>query len=177
MTTDQASKQGLARDHARSTRPDQRSPQASKDRHESDQRQAPHRDEHEEHDTEAPRVEEGFGQLGLGAALLRAVEEKGYTTPTPIQLQAIPPVLAGRDVLGCAQTGTGKTAAFALPILQRLWRDKGARARRAPVRCLVLCPTRELATQIGDSFAAYGRHSGLSGTVVFGGVGYGPQRA
>jgi ATP-dependent RNA helicase RhlE len=117
-----------------------------------------------------------FEQLGLQDALVRAVIDKGYTAPTPIQAQAIPPILEGRDVLGTAQTGTGKTAAFALPILHRLWRGKGSAPRAVPLRCLVLCPTRELATQIGDNFAAYAKHSGVSGTVVFGGVGYEPQR-
>src|SRR5437870_5370944 len=97
-----------------------------------------------------------FDQLGLAPPLLRALTEEGYTTPTPIQTQAIPFVLAGRDLLGCAQTGTGKTAAFALPILQRLAPAGPGRAR--PVRVLVLTPTRELAAQIGESFAAYGRH-------------------
>src|SRR5688572_26922342 len=110
-----------------------------------------------------------FEQLNLIQPLLRAVREKGYAEPTPIQEQAIPPALEGRDVLGSAQTGTGKTAAFALPILQRLWKAEHARGPR-PVLALVLCPTRELATQIGDSFAAYGKHSGLKSAVVFGGV-------
>ncbi|MBI5363124.1 MAG: DEAD/DEAH box helicase, partial [Planctomycetes bacterium] len=116
-----------------------------------------------------------FEQLNLIPALLRAVQEKGYTAPTPIQAQAIPPALDGRDVLGCAQTGTGKTAAFALPILQRLWKPEHARGPR-PVLALVLAPTRELATQIDESFRAYGKHSGLKSTVIFGGVGYDKQR-
>ncbi|NLF31510.1 MAG: DEAD/DEAH box helicase [Planctomycetes bacterium] len=112
--------------------------------------------------------------------LLRAVQSEGYTTPTAIQTLAIPHVLEGKDLLGCAQTGTGKTAAFALPILQRLHRQdapkqdargkggKGGRAR--PIRSLVLTPTRELAAQVGESFGTYGRHSGLRHAVVFGGV-------
>jgi ATP-dependent RNA helicase RhlE len=117
-----------------------------------------------------------FAEFGLAQPLLRAVAAEGYTQPTPIQTQAIPHVLAGRDLLGCAQTGTGKTAAFALPILHRLARP--ADAPRGSVRCcrvLVLSPTRELAAQIGESFATYGRHTGLRHTVVFGGVGQQPQ--
>ena len=110
-----------------------------------------------------------FNALGLDAALLRAVATEGYTVPTPIQMQAIPPALAGRDVQGIAQTGTGKTAAFALPILQRL---AASRTRPAPKTCrtLVLAPTRELASQIAESFRAYGRHTGLTVALVFGGV-------
>jgi len=107
-----------------------------------------------------------FHELGLAEPLLRAVREQGYQTPTPIQNQAIPQVLAGRDVLGCAQTGTGKTAAFALPILQRLAAGKRVRAPRA----LIVAPTRELAVQIGDDLRAYGRHLPLTTTVIFGGV-------
>ena len=115
-----------------------------------------------------------FTDLGLAEPLLRALAAEGYTTPTPIQAQAIPDVAAGRDLLGIAQTGTGKTAAFALPILQRL----AASPRRAPrggCRALILSPTRELASQIADSFRAYGRFLNLSVAVIFGGVGYGPQ--
>jgi len=118
-----------------------------------------------------------FERLQLIPALLRALHEKGYDAPTPIQVQAIPPVLAGSDVLGIAQTGTGKTAAFALPILQRLAAHPVARGGRHEVRALVLCPTRELAAQIGASFNAYGKHLGLRSGVVFGGVGIGPQKA
>ncbi|HQP37846.1 MAG TPA: DEAD/DEAH box helicase [Polyangiaceae bacterium] len=117
-----------------------------------------------------------FEELNLIAPLLRAIADEGYVVPTPIQQQAIPQVLEGRDLLGCAQTGTGKTAAFALPILQRLSaapRVKG----RAPIRTLILTPTRELAAQIGESFATYGRGLHLSHTVVFGGVGQNPQVA
>ncbi len=153
-----------------------------------------------------------FDQLGLSDSVLRAVSNEGYHTATPIQLQAIPPVLEGRDLMGCAQTGTGKTAAFALPTLHRLSTTAGNvnqlasrgvpapvttddRAPRAnyrngskpnrndrirrndwrPIRSLILAPTRELAAQIGASFAAYGRFTGLRYTVVFGGVGQGPQ--
>src|SRR5512134_1029995 len=111
-----------------------------------------------------------FQELKLIEPLLRAVRAEGYTTPTPIQCEAIPPILAGRDLLGCAQTGTGKTAAFALPILQRLAAGAGDRRNGRPIRCLVLSPTRELATQIGDSFARYGAGLSLRHTCVFGGV-------
>ena len=107
-----------------------------------------------------------FNELGLAEPLLRAIREQGYETPTPIQIQAIPPVLAGRDLIGCAQTGTGKTAAFALPLLQTLAGQPRARAPRA----LVVSPTRELAAQIGEDCRAYGRHLPLSGAVIFGGV-------
>ncbi|MFN8450107.1 MAG: DEAD/DEAH box helicase [Anaerolineae bacterium] len=113
-----------------------------------------------------------FSDLKLIEPLLRAVRAEGYTQPTPIQVQAIPHVLAGKDLIGCAQTGTGKTAAFALPILQRLVAQNKP---RAATRVLVLSPTRELATQIGDSFTAYGRHTGLKSIVIFGGVGQQPQ--
>ena len=117
-----------------------------------------------------------FVDLGLAESLLRAVSSEGYTTPTPIQLQAIPHALAGRDLLACAQTGTGKTAAFALPLLQRLSISPAPANRRPrPLRALILSPTRELAAQIGDCFAAYGRHTSLKHTVVFGGVGQHPQ--
>jgi ATP-dependent RNA helicase RhlE len=104
----------------------------------------------------------------------RAVAEEGYLTPTPIQVQSIPHLLAGRDLLGCAQTGTGKTAAFTLPILQYLTQNKRPPSRGRP-RVLVLAPTRELAAQIGDSIRAYGRHLQVSHTVIFGGVGQRPQ--
>ncbi|MBC8069997.1 MAG: DEAD/DEAH box helicase, partial [Deltaproteobacteria bacterium] len=113
-----------------------------------------------------------FDQLGLDAPILRAVKEAGYREPTPIQQQAIGPVLAGRDIVGCAQTGTGKTAAFALPILQRIDASAGDDPK---IRALVLTPTRELAAQIGESFKAYGKHLDLWHTVIFGGVAEGPQ--
>ena len=117
-----------------------------------------------------------FEQFGLSSPLLRAVSSQGYTSPTPIQSQAIPHVLAGTDVLGCAQTGTGKTAAFALPILHRLTQAaQPPRERGRPIRVLVLSPTRELAAQIADSFRTYGRHTGLRHAVVFGGVSQRPQ--
>jgi ATP-dependent RNA helicase RhlE len=102
-------------------------------------------------------------------ALQRALTEEGYTNPTPIQTQAIPPLLAGRDVLGCAQTGTGKTAAFVLPLLQHLMTHRRPAARGRP-RALILAPTRELAAQIGVCIHAYGRHSRVTATVIFGGV-------
>ncbi len=113
-----------------------------------------------------------FAELGLAPDLLRAVTESGYTTPTPIQAQAIPIVLAGKDVMGGAQTGTGKTAAFALPILQKLMPMANASPSpaRHPVRALILTPTRELAVQVEESFRTYGKHTNLRSTVVFGGV-------
>lgn len=117
-----------------------------------------------------------FRDLRLSEPILRAVLAEGYTTPTPIQVKAIPHVLEGRDVLGCAQTGTGKTAAFALPILQRLGHARLQDHRRIPpIRVLILAPTRELAAQIGDSFRTYGRNTPLRQTVVFGGVSQIPQ--
>ena len=115
-----------------------------------------------------------FQDFGLAAPINRALAEKGYSTPTPIQAQAIPHVMAGRDLLGIAQTGTGKTAAFALPILHRLAQNRRPAPRRG-CRALILSPTRELATQIADSFKAYGKHMGFSVAVIFGGVKYGAQ--
>jgi ATP-dependent RNA helicase RhlE len=115
-----------------------------------------------------------FQDLKLSDPLLRAVRAEGYQEPTPIQVQAIPHVLAGKDLIGCAQTGTGKTAAFALPILQRLAASTQNRPRGV-IRVLVLSPTRELSSQINDSFNTYGRHTGLKSIVIFGGVGQQPQ--
>ncbi len=115
-----------------------------------------------------------FEQFQLLPSLLRAIAEEAYATPTPVQVQAIPHILSGRDLLGCAQTGTGKTAAFALPILHRLDRARQPAVPGAP-RVLVLCPTRELAAQIGDSFQAYGRHVRFRQGVIFGGVRQNPQ--
>jgi len=112
-----------------------------------------------------------FAELDLIAPIARAVAEEGYETPTPIQARAIPHLLKGRDLLGCARTGTGKTAAFALPVLQGL--AKSGPKRR--IRVLVMTPTRELAAQIGESFRTYGRHLSLTSTVIFGGVGQAPQ--
>ncbi len=117
-----------------------------------------------------------FSELNLIAPLLRALDAEGYLEPTPIQREAIPHVLLGRDLLGCAQTGTGKTAAFALPILQRFAASPRVVGRR-PIRALVLTPTRELAAQIDESFDAYGRNLGLAHAVIFGGVGQNPQVA
>ena len=114
-----------------------------------------------------------FEELNLSAPVLRAVREAVYTVPSPIQAAAIPPVLAGRDLMGCAQTGTGKTAAFGLPMLDRLAAAKPKKP--GAVRALILTPTRELALQIGESFAAYGKYLPLRSTVIFGGVGQAPQ--
>ena len=115
-----------------------------------------------------------FSQLNLIDPILKALKTEGYETPTPIQEQAIPVVLQGRDLLGCAQTGTGKTAAFSIPILQLMHQ---AHAERGPhrIKALILTPTRELAIQIDESLAAYGRHTGLRHAVIFGGVGQKPQ--
>ncbi|KKN43098.1 hypothetical protein LCGC14_0706530 [marine sediment metagenome] len=137
---------------------------------------------------QSDQVESGikFADLDLNPELLRAIGDAGYVIPTPIQVRAIPIVLKGQDLLGCAQTGTGKTAAFALPILQRLGKtsnnqnrlknqnvDRKQHSRR--VRALVLAPTRELAIQIGNSFNIYGKYTGLRSTVIYGGVGQNPQ--
>ena len=108
--------------------------------------------------------------MNLIEPLLKALKSEGYTTPTPIQEQSIPIVLNGQDLLACAQTGTGKTAAFALPILQLLQGTKTNQRGPRPIRALILTPTRELAIQIDESFAAYGKHVGLSHLVIFGGV-------
>lgn len=129
-----------------------------------------------------------FSNLGLSESLLRAVRAEGYEVATPIQINAIPRVLEGRDLMGCAQTGTGKTAAFALPTLQRLHQlhlqraesDSGEvrhdrRGPRRPIRCLVLAPTRELAVQIATSFKTYGKYTRTTQTVIYGGVGQSPQ--
>ena len=113
-----------------------------------------------------------FQELGLNEPILRALADQGYEQPSPIQAKAIPPALTGRDVLGCAQTGTGTTRAVASPILQRL---SAARTPDHRLRALILTPTRELAIQIGESFAAYGAHLSLRHTVIFGGVGQNPQ--
>src|SRR5258708_7859411 len=115
-----------------------------------------------------------FEELQLIEPLLRAVRAEGYTQPSPIQEQAIPHVLANRDLLGCAQTGTGKTAAFALPILQRLVATKPTGSLRH-VRVLVLSPTRELASQIGESFEVYGKFTPIRQITIFGGVNQNPQ--
>jgi len=114
-----------------------------------------------------------FNVLGLSAALLRAVREQGYDTPTPVQTRAIPAILAGGDVMAAAQTGTGKTAAFTLPLLERLMRRRPSGGR--PVRVLVLTPTRELAAQVQESVRSYGRYVPVKSAVIFGGVGMQPQ--
>ncbi|MDE3212927.1 MAG: DEAD/DEAH box helicase [Bacteroidota bacterium] len=111
-----------------------------------------------------------FKELNLIAPLLKALEQEGYTSPTPIQERAIPDVLQGRDLLGCAQTGTGKTAAFALPILQNLFLQKESGQATPHIKALVLTPTRELAIQIDESFSAYGKYTGIRHQVIFGGV-------
>ncbi len=125
-----------------------------------------------------------FESLGLSPSLLRSIKDKGYHTPTPIQAQTIPAVLSGRDLMGCAQTGTGKTAAFALPMLDRLFAKKNDKFQSGkrhhhpsfrPIRALVLAPTRELAAQIQASFVEYGRNSGLRTTAIYGGVSQNPQ--
>ena len=112
-----------------------------------------------------------FDQLNLVEPILKALKAEGYTTPTPIQQQAIPILLQGKDLLGCAQTGTGKTAAFAIPILQLLYKlEQKNPSKRRRIKALILTPTRELAIQIEESFNAYGKHTGLKPTVIFGGV-------
>jgi ATP-dependent RNA helicase RhlE len=116
-----------------------------------------------------------FDQLGLIEPILKALQTEGYTEPTPIQEQSIPIVLQRKDLLGCAQTGTGKTAAFAIPVLQLLHEERKAGNHNKGIKALVLTPTRELAIQIDESFAAYGRHTGLKHTVIFGGVSQVPQ--
>ncbi len=117
-----------------------------------------------------------FKELGLVPPILKALEAEGYSKPTPIQAQSIPILLKGKDLLGCAQTGTGKTAAFAIPILQLLYKATRNRPKgKRRIKALVLTPTRELAIQIGESFTAYGKHTGINNTVIFGGVKQGPQ--
>src|SRR6201991_802477 len=116
-----------------------------------------------------------FQDLKLIEPILRALKTEGYTTPTPIQEQSIPIILQQRDLLGCAQTGTGKTAAFAIPILQLLYNDRLQHKEQKTIKALILTPTRELAIQIGDSFTAYGKHTGLKNLVIFGGVSQNPQ--
>lgn len=111
-----------------------------------------------------------FKQLGLIDPILRAIDEEGYTTPTPIQEQSIPLLLKKNDLLGCAQTGTGKTAAFAIPVLQNLYNSKRENKTSGKIKCLVVTPTRELAIQISESFTVYGKYTGLKNAVVFGGV-------
>ncbi|MBU2869302.1 DEAD/DEAH box helicase [Colwellia sp. E2M01] len=118
---------------------------------------------------------ETFSELGLSEAILKAVTDKGYTKPSPIQAQAIPAVISGRDVMAAAQTGTGKTAGFTLPLLQRLSSSKSNKVSSNNVRALILTPTRELAAQISESIETYGKYLNLHSTVVFGGVKINPQ--
>src|SRR2546421_7213545 len=127
----------------------------------------------------APVQAHRFDTLPLDPKLLRAVADSGYLTMTPIQAKAIPLVLAGRDIMGAAQTGTGKTAAFALPLLQKMLKHENASMSpaRHPVRALVLAPTRELADQVAANVKAYARHTLLRSTVVFGGIDIKPQAA
>lgn len=115
-----------------------------------------------------------FESLNISVPILKALQEEGYTQPTPIQEQAVPLVLQGKDILGCAQTGTGKTAAFAIPIIQLLSATPIRKDKRL-IRSLIVTPTRELAIQIGESFTAYGRHCPIRHTVIFGGVNQNPQ--
>jgi ATP-dependent RNA helicase RhlE len=116
-----------------------------------------------------------FEKLDLIMPIREALKAEGYTQPTDIQQQAIPPLLEGRDLIGCAQTGTGKTAAFAIPILQKLAMEKREPGSPKRIKALILTPTRELAVQIGDSFSTYGKNLGLKNTVIYGGVGQKPQ--
>ena len=111
-----------------------------------------------------------FEKLNLIQPLQTAISNEGYTIPTPIQVQAIPVILDRKDLIGCAQTGTGKTAAFAVPILQILSAERGSYKSKRKIKSLILTPTRELALQISESFKAYGKHTGLKNAVVFGGV-------
>jgi ATP-dependent RNA helicase RhlE len=116
-----------------------------------------------------------FKELDIIAPILKAIEKEGYTTPTPIQAQAIPTLLKGKDLLGCAQTGTGKTAAFSIPIIQHLQLENFNKAGKRIVKCLIVTPTRELAIQIGDSITKYGKYTTIKNTVIFGGVKQGAQ--
>jgi ATP-dependent RNA helicase RhlE len=116
-----------------------------------------------------------FENLNINKTILKAITEEGYTTPTPIQAEAIPYLLEGKDLLGCAQTGTGKTAAFAIPLLQNIFTGKKAEEGTKPIRALILAPTRELAIQIGESFTAYGKYLPIKNLVIFGGVPQNPQ--
>jgi superfamily II DNA/RNA helicase len=122
---------------------------------------------------------QSFSELSLSPAIERAVAEMGYETMTPIQAQAIPVVLQGRDVMGAAQTGTGKTAAFTLPLLQRMMKHENASTSpaRHPVRALVLLPTRELADQVAEQVKLYAKYTNLRSMVVFGGMDMKPQTA
>jgi ATP-dependent RNA helicase RhlE len=116
-----------------------------------------------------------FEKLNIIDPILKALYKEGYTVPTPIQEQAIPALLAGRDLLGCAQTGTGKTAAFAVPIIQHLYNEKAPFGGQRTIKALILTPTRELAAQIGNSFSSYGAFLHIKHAVIFGGVSQNPQ--
>ena len=116
-----------------------------------------------------------FEDLSLSNSIQRAVFEEGYTQATPIQEKSIPIILAGKDLVGCAQTGTGKTAAFAIPIIHNLHRMVGSSKKQKQIRCLVVTPTRELAVQIGESFDTYGKYTNLRQLTIFGGVSQVPQ--
>lgn len=116
-----------------------------------------------------------FENLNIIEPILKALSEQGYSNPTPIQAEAIPPILEGRDLLGCAQTGTGKTAAFSIPVLQNIAKSKGNTKGGRPIRALILAPTRELAIQIDESITGYGKNMDIRNTVIFGGVSQNPQ--
>jgi len=116
-----------------------------------------------------------FEDLSLSKSIQRAVFEEGYTNPTPIQEKAIPIILAGNDIVGCAQTGTGKTAAFAIPIIHQLHRIVGSSKKQKEIRTLIVTPTRELAVQIGESFDTYAKYTNLRQLTIFGGVSQIPQ--
>lgn len=116
-----------------------------------------------------------FNDLGIIEPILEALQAEGYTHPTPIQAQSIPVLLEGKDLLGCAQTGTGKTAAFAIPILQNIYLDETKEKGKRKIKALIVTPTRELAVQIGESFSSYGKHTGIKNAVIFGGVKQGAQ--
>lgn len=111
-----------------------------------------------------------FENFNIAAPILKALQEEGYANPTPIQEEAIPHIIKGKDLLGCAQTGTGKTAAFAVPVLQNIYNDKNLEKGPRTISALILAPTRELAIQIGENFTAYSKHSNINNTVIFGGV-------
>ena len=116
-----------------------------------------------------------FKELGIVDPILKALDAQGYTHPTPIQEQSIPILLNGKDLLGCAQTGTGKTAAFGIPIIQHLYNNKTTEKGRRKIKSLVVTPTRELAIQISENFTAYGKFANVRNTVIFGGVKQGTQ--
>lgn len=116
-----------------------------------------------------------FKELNIIEPILKALDDEGYSRPTPIQELSIPILQSGKDLLGCAQTGTGKTAAFAIPILQHLYSDSQKSKGRRKIKALIITPTRELAIQIGESFSTYGRYTGITNTVIFGGVNQNPQ--